>query len=50
MEEALASNAAAAGRLFRLFVARFDPGLKRPERRRADDPPARARCCACWKA
>ncbi len=36
MEEALASNAAAAGRLFRLFVARFDPQLKRAERRRAE--------------
>ncbi len=35
MEEALATNAAAAGRLFRLFAARFDPDLKRSERRRA---------------
>ena len=34
MEEALTSNAAAAGRLFRLFVARFDPQLRRSERRR----------------
>ncbi len=35
MEEALASNAAAAGRLLRLFVARFDPSLGNAERRRA---------------
>ena len=42
MEEALASNAAAAGRLFRLFVARFDPDLKPAERRRAEARQRRA--------
>ncbi len=36
MEEALASNAEAAGRLLRLFVARFDPGQTASERRRAE--------------
>jgi glutamate dehydrogenase len=42
MEEALASNAAAAGRLFKLFVARFDPALGRAERRRAEATQRRA--------
>ncbi len=42
MEEALASNAAAAGRLFRLFVARFDPKLKPAERRLAESRQRRA--------
>jgi glutamate dehydrogenase len=42
MEEALASNSAAAGRLFRLFVARFDPALGRTERRRAEATQRRA--------
>ena len=42
VEEALASNAGAAGRLFRLFVARFDPQLTRPERRRAEARQRRA--------
>ncbi len=42
MEEALASNAAAAGRLLRLFVARFDPTLKGPDRRRAEARQRRA--------
>ncbi|MEX1994994.1 MAG: NAD-glutamate dehydrogenase [Steroidobacteraceae bacterium] len=42
LEEALASNAAAAGRLLRLFIARFDPGLQRKERRRAETAQRRA--------
>jgi len=37
IEEALASNAAAAGHLLRLFVARFDPGLQQSQRRRAEN-------------
>ncbi len=36
MEEALASNAAASGRLLRLFIARFDPQLTQSQRRRAE--------------
>ena len=36
MEEALARNADAASRLFRLFIARLDPGLSPAERRRAE--------------
>jgi glutamate dehydrogenase len=36
MEEALASNPAAAGRLLRLFVARFDPAIPASQRRRAE--------------
>jgi glutamate dehydrogenase len=42
MEEALASNAAAAGRLLKLFLARFDPALQRRERRRAETAQRRA--------
>ena len=42
MEEALASNAAAAGHLLRLFVARFDPALGAAERRRAEAAQRRA--------
>ncbi len=42
MEEALASNAAAAGRLLRLFLARFDPSLSAPARRRGEAAQRRA--------
>ena len=42
MEEALASNATAAGHLLRLFVARFDPTLGAAERRRAEAVQRRA--------
>jgi len=42
MEEALASNAAAAGHLLRLFVARFDPALGARDRRRAEAAQRRA--------
>lgn len=42
IEEALASNAAAAGHLLRLFIARFDPALQKPERRRAENAHRRA--------
>ena len=42
VEEALASNAAAAGHLLRLFVARFDPALSAPQRRRAEQAQRRA--------
>ena len=42
IEEALASNAAAAGHLVRLFVSRFDPGLSVTERRRAEGAHRRA--------
>ncbi|HEY7739211.1 MAG TPA: NAD-glutamate dehydrogenase [Steroidobacteraceae bacterium] len=42
MEEALASNAAAAGRLLKLFLARFDPALAARERRRAESAQRRA--------
>jgi glutamate dehydrogenase len=42
VENALASNAAAAGRLLRLFKAKFDPGLKGPARRRAEASQRRA--------
>jgi glutamate dehydrogenase len=42
MEEALASNAAAAGRLLRLFLSRFDPALAAPARRRAEAAQRRA--------
>ncbi len=42
IEEALASNAAAAGHLVRLFVARFDPALSVTERRRAEGAQRRA--------
>ncbi|MGQ0430416.1 MAG: NAD-glutamate dehydrogenase [Gammaproteobacteria bacterium] len=42
MEEALASNAAAAGRLLRLFMARFDPSQAAPARRRAEAAQRRA--------
>jgi glutamate dehydrogenase len=42
IEEALASNAAAAGHLLRLFLARFDPALSPAERRRAEGPQRRA--------
>jgi len=42
LEEALASNPAAAGRLLGLFVARFDPALSRAERRRAEGGHRRA--------
>ena len=42
MEEALASNAAAAGHLLKLFVARFDPGVPAPQRRRAETAQRRA--------
>ncbi len=42
MEEALASNAAAAGRLLRLFIAKFDPAQSAPERRRAEAAQRRA--------
>ncbi|MGH8250651.1 MAG: NAD-glutamate dehydrogenase [Steroidobacteraceae bacterium] len=42
MEEALASNAAAAGRLLRLFVARFDPAIPASQRRRGETAQRRA--------
>ncbi len=42
IEEALASNAAAAGHLLRLFLARFDTGLQAAERRRAEAAQRRA--------
>ena len=42
VEEALASNAAAAGHLLRLFVARFDPGIPASQRRRAETAQRRA--------
>jgi glutamate dehydrogenase len=42
VEEALASNAAAAGHLLKLFVARFDPGIPASRRRRAEDTQRRA--------
>jgi glutamate dehydrogenase len=42
VEEALASNAAAARRLLGLFLAKFDPTLSRPERRRAEGAHRRA--------
>ncbi len=42
VEEALASNAAAAGHLLRLFVARFDPGIPASLRRRAETVQRRA--------
>ncbi len=42
IEEALASNASAAGHLLRLFLAKFDPALSRPERRRAEAAHRRA--------
>ena len=42
IEEALASNAAAAGHLVRLFIARFDPALSATERRRAENTHRRA--------
>ncbi|HEX9707236.1 MAG TPA: NAD-glutamate dehydrogenase [Steroidobacteraceae bacterium] len=42
IEEALASNAAAAGHLLRLFQARLDPGLSQPERRRSGSTHRRA--------
>ena len=42
MEEALASNAAAAGRLLKLFLARFDPALSARDRRRAESAQRRA--------
>jgi glutamate dehydrogenase len=42
VEEALASNAAAAGHLLRLFLARFDPAVPAPERRRAEARERRA--------
>jgi len=42
IEEALASNAAAAGRLIALFMTRFDPALTKAERRRAEGVHRRA--------
>ncbi len=42
MEEALASNAAAAGRLLHLFEARFDPALAARQRKRAETAQRRA--------
>ncbi len=42
IEEALASNATAAGHLLRLFVARFDPRLSQAERRRSEGTHRRA--------
>jgi glutamate dehydrogenase len=42
MEEALASNAATAGRLLKLFLARFDPACSARERRRAESAQRRA--------
>jgi glutamate dehydrogenase len=42
LEEALASNAPAAGHLLGLFVAKFDPALSKPERRRAEGAHRRA--------
>ena len=42
IEEALASHAAAAGNLLRLFHARFDPALSERERRRAESSHRRA--------
>ena len=42
VEEALASHAAAAGHLLRLFVARFDPGIPASQRRRAETAQRRA--------
>ena len=42
IEEALASNAAAAGHLLHLFIARFDPALSRASRKRAEGTHRRA--------
>jgi len=42
VEEALASNAAAAGHLLRLFIARFDPAIPAAQRRRAEQVQRRA--------
>ncbi len=42
IEEALATHAAAAGHLLKLFVARFDPALQEAERRRAENTQRRA--------
>ncbi len=42
MEEALATNAEAAGHLLRLFIARFDPALGKAARKREEDRHARA--------
>ena len=47
IEEALASNAAAAGHLLHLFIARFDPALSRAESQaRGRHAPPRARAAA----
>ncbi len=42
VEEALASNPAAAGHLLKLFVARFDPAIPTTQRRRAETRQRRA--------
>jgi glutamate dehydrogenase len=42
VEDALATNATAAGRLLRLFKARFDPQIKSADRRRAEASQRRA--------
>jgi glutamate dehydrogenase len=42
IEEALASNPAAAGHLLKLFVARFDPAIPAAQRRRAETAQRRA--------
>jgi glutamate dehydrogenase len=42
LEEALASNAAAAGHLLRLFVSKFDPALPKAQRRRSEGAHRRA--------
>jgi glutamate dehydrogenase len=42
LEEALASNPAAAGHLLKLFVARFDPAIPAAQRRRAETRQRRA--------
>lgn len=42
MEDALATNAAASGRLLRLFKAKFDPQIRASDRRRAEASQRRA--------
>ncbi len=42
VEDALATNADAAGRLLRLFMAKFDPQIKSADRRRAEASQRRA--------
>ncbi len=47
MEQALATNAAAAGHLLQLFVARFDPAILKSAAARAPRPRSAARSSAC---